>query len=503
MLRVEDGEMQSVHLRASVGIRVTIQIVAALGIGVPVAGSPSIAVALGDGKDRVLRVEDGEVQSVHLCASVGIRVAIQIGAALGIGVPVAGRPGVAVALSDGGGSVLGMIDDQMQRDDAVASRGGSASDGKGRGGGVIVVGVSVPGVTFASRDGLHALRRNAGPYDDSDGCRLAAASVGGSSHGIGGRGGRCDSDGAVVTAVGPDIGIGTVSRECGVLIEMYESVARYAHYRNGLDGQMQGDDAVAAGDGPSEDCVGRSAGAGGVGGPVPGVAAASSDGLYALSRDAVAHGDGDAGGLTGAPVSIAGHGIGGGDGRRHGDGGPALSCGPYIGAGAVCSERGVFIEMDGSVARDGHHRAWLKGEIQGVDLRASVGIYMAMQIGATLGVGLSVAVVPGVAAALGDVVGRVLRVVDGEVEGDDAVAAGGGPAGDCVGRGAGAGGVSVPVPGVATASGDGLHALSRDAVAHGDGDADGLTGAAVGGAGDGIGGGAGGRDGDGAVVAAV
>ena len=50
MLRVEDGEVQGIDLRATVGIRVAIQIVAALGIGVPVACSPGVAVALAGGE---------------------------------------------------------------------------------------------------------------------------------------------------------------------------------------------------------------------------------------------------------------------------------------------------------------------------------------------------------------------------------------------------------------------------------------------------------------------
>ena len=101
MLRVEEGEVQGVDLRAAVRIRVAVEIVAALGIGLPVTGSPGVAVALGDGKGRVLRVEEGEVQGIDLRATIGVRVTIQIVAALGIGMPVTGSPGVVVALASG------------------------------------------------------------------------------------------------------------------------------------------------------------------------------------------------------------------------------------------------------------------------------------------------------------------------------------------------------------------------------------------------------------------
>ena len=99
-------------------------------------------------------------------------------------------------------------------------------------------------------------------------------------------------------------------------------------------------------------------------------------------------------------------------------------------------------------------------------------------VGVVAGRGVGVPV-PGIAAALGNRGGGMLRVVDGEMQGDDAVAAGGSPVGDGVCGSVGAGGVGMSVPGVAAAGGDGLHALRGDAVFNVDGDADRLTGTPV------------------------
>ena len=88
------------------------------------------------------------------------------------------------------------------------------------------------------------------------------------------------------------------------------------------------------------------------------------------------------------------------------------------------------------------------------------------------------------------------------MEGNNAVAASGGPAGDSICGGAGAGSVGVPVPSVAAAGSDGLHTLSRYAGTHVDGDAGRCTGAAIRGAGDKVGGSSGGRHGDGTGVGA-
>ena len=61
-LRLEDGEEQGVHLRATIGVRVTVQVGAALVISLPVAGTPDVAAALAGSGGGVLCVVDGEVQ---------------------------------------------------------------------------------------------------------------------------------------------------------------------------------------------------------------------------------------------------------------------------------------------------------------------------------------------------------------------------------------------------------------------------------------------------------
>ena len=252
------------------------------------------------------------------------------------------------------------------------------------------------------------------------------------------------------------------------------------------DGEVQGDDAVATGSGPADDGVCGSAVVGGVGLPVPSIATAGGDGLHALGGNAGPHIDGDAGRCAGASVSVSGNGVGGGTGGRHGDGIGIRTCGPNIAVGAVCGERGAFIEMDETIAGNGYIRDRLDGEVQRIDLRAAVGIGVAVQVGAALGVGLPVAGSPGVAATLTSSGNGVLYVVDGEVQGDDTVTAGGSPArnGEC--RGAGALRVGGAVPGETFARSDGLHALCGYARPHNNCDVRRLAGAPVGRACDGV-----------------
>ena len=194
----------------------------------------------------------------------------------------------------------------------------------------------------------------------------------------------------------------------------------------------------------------------------------------------------------------------------------------------MCGEGGAPVKIDGGVARNGHHRDGLDGEVQGIYLRAAVRIRVAVgvvagsgvgvpvpgvlaaftggvslvlrgvdgqvqsvnlsatvcvrvgvKIGAALGVGLPVACGPGVAAALGNGDGIVCRFIDGEVERNNTVAAVGGPVGDRVGCRAGALRVGDTVPGVAVA-GRGCHyTLCGNAAGHRDGDGGRLCAATV------------------------
>ena len=254
------------------------------------------------------------MQCVDLRASVGIRVAMQIGAALGVGLSVAVGPGVAAALGDGEDCTLRVVDGQVQGDDTVAAGMGPAVDSVGRGTGAGGVGVPVPGVAAASGNSLHTLRGDAVAHGDGDAGGLAGAPVGKAGHGVGGGGGGCHGDGTVVCARGPYIAAGAARGERGALVAVDISVAGNGHDRDGLDGEVQGDDTVAAGGGPVGDSVSRGAGTGSVSGPVPGVATTGSDGLHPLRGDAVAYGDSDTSGRAGTTVGGADDGVGGGAG---------------------------------------------------------------------------------------------------------------------------------------------------------------------------------------------
>ena len=85
-----------------------------------------------------------------------------------------------------------------------------------------------------------------------------------------------------MTPSGPGVAAGAACGERGTLVAVYVSVAGNGHHRDGLDGEVQGDDTVATGGGPVGDSVRRGVGAGSVGVSVPGVTAASREGLNAL-----------------------------------------------------------------------------------------------------------------------------------------------------------------------------------------------------------------------------
>ena len=562
---------------------------------------PNIAAVLcGDREFAALRLVDGQEQGVDLCATIGVRVSVQVGAALSIGLPVAGSPDVVAAFTGSSRGVLRVVDSEMQSDNAVATGGSPAGDSVRGGVNAFVISLPVPGVAFAGGDGFHALGGYAGPHSDGDAGGCAGAAVRGAGDSVSGGSGGRHGDGIGAGACGPGVAVGTAGGECGTLIKMYGSAARDGHNGNGSDsqvqgvdlcatvgvrvavqvcaalgvglsvaggpsvtaafvgsgggvlcvvnGKVQGDNAVASRGGPVVYGEGRGVCAGGVGGPVPGVAAAGGDGLHALSGYAGAHVDGDAGGCAGASVSVSGNGVGGGTGGRNGDGIGVCPSGPNIAVGAVCGERAALVEMNENVAGNGYSRDGLDGEVQGVHLCAAVGIGVAMEvgaalevamsvtggpdvavtlgdrggvvlrvedgevqgidlctavavgvaveIGAALGVGLPVAGSPGVAVALGNGEGCVLRMEDGEVQGDNTVASGGSPVGDGV-RGGAAAVIGLPVPGETAAGGDVLHALRGDAGSHFDCDAGRRAGTSISLSSNRVSGGAGWRDGDG------
>ena len=62
------------------------------------------------------------------------------------------------------------------------------------------------------------------------------------------------------------------------------------------------------------------------------------------------------------------------------------SCGPCIAVGAGNGEGRALVKRDGSVARDGHCRNGTDGQVEGVNLGASVGVHMSIRVGAALSI---------------------------------------------------------------------------------------------------------------------
>ena len=68
--------MQGIDLRAAVGVRMTVGVVAGGGVGLPVAVRPRISLALGYSDGGVNRVVDGQMQGIDLRAAVGVRMTV-------------------------------------------------------------------------------------------------------------------------------------------------------------------------------------------------------------------------------------------------------------------------------------------------------------------------------------------------------------------------------------------------------------------------------------------
>ena len=98
----------------------------------------------------------------------------------------------------------------------------------------------VPGVAAASGNSLHTLRGDAVAHGDSNADGCAGATVGGARYGVGGGCVRSHGDGTVVTACGPHITTGAARGERGALVTVDISVAGNGHYRDRLDGEVQG-----------------------------------------------------------------------------------------------------------------------------------------------------------------------------------------------------------------------------------------------------------------------
>ncbi len=115
MVRVIDGEVEGIDLRAAVGVGMREGVAAGIGVGGPV---PDVRLACAVRERRVYRVEDGEVEGVHLRATVVIDVRVGVVAGTGVGGPV---PGVGLALGDDGGYMVRVADVKVQGIDLRAT----------------------------------------------------------------------------------------------------------------------------------------------------------------------------------------------------------------------------------------------------------------------------------------------------------------------------------------------------------------------------------------------
>ena len=145
--RVEDGQVEGIDLRAAVGIKMTVGIVAGSRVGLSVTSGPSVGAALADGDGLMHRVENGQVEGVDLRAAVGVEMTVGVVAGSRVGMSV---PGVGAALADGDRRVHRVEDGQVEGIDLRTTVGVEVAVSVVAGGGV---GLSVPGVGTALGDG--------------------------------------------------------------------------------------------------------------------------------------------------------------------------------------------------------------------------------------------------------------------------------------------------------------------------------------------------------------
>ena len=211
--------MQGVNLRTSVGILVTVKIVAGCFISLSVSSCPSVGVVSGLRVSLVLRVVNGQVERVGAFAAVSIAVVVGVVAAGVVGRAV---PHVAFAFHHRFGIVCAVVDGQMESDGAVGVVNGLEVLHIVTAGGVNGI---VPGVRLASGGGEFV----GGGVVDSEvqgidlrtsvGIRMAVNVVA--------RSGVC-----LIVTICPSVGVVGDYRVC--------LVTRF------VDGEMQGHHAVAA-----------------------------------------------------------------------------------------------------------------------------------------------------------------------------------------------------------------------------------------------------------------
>ena len=258
-----DGQVESVHLIASIGILMRVGVCAALGVSFTVAIRPCVGFATGDTIDLVCRFVDGEVQRDHRVATCSIGSGVRrrvVTFSIGGAVPL-----IAFAGSHGFGTCGAMVDGKVQRHHGIAAC--RIGGGPSRGVGACSIGVAVPHVAVA---GGHLLDACSAVVDGEvqRHHRVAIRRVGG----------------------GPSRGVGACSIGCAVphvavagghLIDACSAV---------IDGKVQRHHRVATcsiGGGPS-----RGVGACSIGVAVPLIAFASGHGFGARGRHVHRDGEG-------------------------------------------------------------------------------------------------------------------------------------------------------------------------------------------------------------------
>ena len=497
---MEDDQMKCVDLCAAVCVGMTVGVGAALGVG---GAMPGVGVTFAGGDGSVMRVADGEMQDDSAVAAGSCLEILGVIATGSVGLPV---PDVAAAVCQSDVPGYGIVNRQVQGDNAVAAIGGTADVSVC--GGVVAAGIvdAMPKIRPAGVHGLHTMNGRALAYCDGDVDRLAGAVAVVTSDAVGGCCDGGNDDGIGAFAGGPNVILRTGSGERGALVHRDVGVARDGHDRighdgevkgvdlcasvsvrmgvpvgaalrvggaipgvlaalgdrNGLvyrivdgkvqgvdlcaavsvkmgvqisaalrvsgsvpsvltaladclglvvrvvDGQVQGDDAVTAVGGTVGDDVARRTGALRVGGSVPSVVVTGCGGHHTLCGNAIAYRNGDVNHLACATAVVTRDGVGGRRGGRDGDGVGVRARGPDITLRARCSKRGALACQDADVARNSHVRDGRDGEVQGVDLGATVSVRMGVPVGATLYVS---GAMPGVLAALADREGLVYRIL--------------------------------------------------------------------------------------------
>ena len=330
-----DGQVEGVHLIASIGILMRVGVCAALGVSFTVSIRPCVGFATGDTIDLVCRFVDGEVQRDYRVAtcSVGSGVRRGVGTfSIGGAVPL-----IAFASSHGFGTCAAVVDGEVQRHHGVAAC--RIGGGPSRGVGACSIGVAVPHVAVACGH----LLDTCSAVVDGDVQRhhgVAACRIGG----------------------GPSRGVGACSIGSAVPLISFAGGNGFGAIGAVVDGQIQGDDGVAAScisSGPS-----RGVGACSIGVAVPLIAFASGHGFGARGRHVHRDGEGcfgrgGTGDFIGGQSGRGRHTVVGGCCRIDGDVGIRIVSVPKVGHVAIVAvnrsgEFRTFALADGVVTADRH-----------------------------------------------------------------------------------------------------------------------------------------------------